>query len=651
MSTPNLLLQNRYRILQLLGAGGMGAVYLAEDLHLPGRRVVVKENRGGDARQFELEAQILATLSHPNLPRVSDHFIESSPIAQTSAVAQPAPGAQYLVMDYIEGQNLHTIIQTRGAIAEAQALAWLDQIIAAVGYLHAHRVIHRDIKPHNIIITPQGNAMLVDFGIAKFLQTGHSTQTGARAATSGYSAPEQYRGGTDARSDVYSLGATLYALLVGNAPPDAQALVTGTAVLVSPRALNPAVSVKDEQAILRAMQLHPAQRFQTVDEMRQALAMRVVVPSRGTRALYADARTNRIFSTPLLIGIIAVIVVLGLCALLGIGGAIIALIQPTITVTPTLARTMTATSTPTLAPRFVTDTPSVTPSATRGITQIPVTRTFTPTRTVMPVAQPRGQIAFAGYRDGNGEIYVMNVETGNVRRLTNHPANDYRAALSSDGRRVAFVSDRDGNPEIYTMNIDGSGLRRLTNNSVTDDYPAWSPDSQQIAFSSKRTGFFEIHVMNADGSGARALTNTRLEEYKPTWSPDASRIAFWSKRDGNDEIYAMNADGSNQINLTRNLAHDLDPAWSPDGRWIAFAGERDGNTEIYVMRADGSDVRRITYHSARDSLPCWSPDGLFIAFTSRRDGNSEIYIVGTDGANLFNLTQNSEGDFDPSWSP
>jgi serine/threonine protein kinase len=642
---PGTILQNRYRILRQLGAGGMGAVYLADDAHLRGRRVVIKENQGGDARQFEFEASTLATLSHPNLPRVSDHFVESSTSAQT------ATGAQYLVMDFVEGQNLHAIIHTRGAIAEMQALAWLDQIFDAVSYLHANRIIHRDIKPQNIIITPQGKAVLVDFGIAKIFQTGQFTHTGARAATSGFSAPEQYRGGTDPRSDVYSLGATLYALLVGNAPPDAMALATGTAVLRAPRALNPAISVSVEQTILRALQLQPAQRFQSVDEMRRALRTLAIAPtSPATYTATVPVPTLKTFPAMPVIGLLAIVALFGLCFVFGIAGLVIALNTATPTISPTLARVAIITETPT-AP---TATPTLTPSATRTRTATPTLRPPTsvpPPPVVSPTPRPRGQIAFAGYRDGNGEIYLMNVETGSVRRLTNHPANDYRAALSPDGHRVAFVSDRDGNAEIYAMNVDGSDLRRLTNNSAPDDYPAWSPTGELIAFSSKRTGFFEIHVMNADGNGARALTNTRSEEYKPTWSPDGSRIAFWSKRDGNDEIYVMNADGSNQVNLTRHSTHDLDPAWSPDGQSIAFAGERDGNTEIYIMSADGGKVRRITNHSARDSLPCWSPDGLFIAFTSRRDGNSEIYIVDVNGANLINLTQNSEGDFDPSWSP
>lgn len=228
MLTPGLLLQNRYQIIRLLGQGGMGAVYQANDLRLQ-RVVAVKENNGGDAQQFQQEAILLANLSHSNLPRVIDHFAEST-------------GAQYLVMDYIEGEDLDTMLTRQGALPETQVLAWLDQILDAVAYLHNHGVIHRDIKPANIKITPSGQAVLVDFGIAKVFQSGRATFSGARAVTPGFASPEQYRGGTDQRSDIYSLGATLYALVTGQTPPDALTLAGRSAMLMPPRSLNSAMS-------------------------------------------------------------------------------------------------------------------------------------------------------------------------------------------------------------------------------------------------------------------------------------------------------------------------------------------------------------------------------------------------------------------------
>jgi Tol biopolymer transport system component len=201
-----------------------------------------------------------------------------------------------------------------------------------------------------------------------------------------------------------------------------------------------------------------------------------------------------------------------------------------------------------------------------------VTRTATFTLTVTAGRQARGQkgqIAFMSTRDHNPEIYVMNVDGTNQRRLTNHTALDEHPAWSPDGTKIAFTSKRDGNDEIYVMNADGTNQRRLTNHRGRDWYPAWSPDGRQIAFVSGRDGNFpEIYVMNADGTGQRRLTNHRRVDWRlehPAWSPDGTKIAFalsWFFN-GSAEIYVMNADGTNVHNLTNHRAFDLHPVWSP----------------------------------------------------------------------------------------
>ena len=272
--TPGTILHTRYSIIRLLGQGGMGAVYLAEDQNLPGRHVAVKENFDPSQSaqdQFKREAVMLARMKHPNLPRVTDHFIEPS-------------GRQYLVMDYVEGEDLDQILTQRGRLLEAEVLGWMEQVFDALEYMHtwvdpasgqSTPVIHRDIKPANIKRTPGGQIMLVDFGIAKY-QTGAGTQTGARAASPGFSPVEQYTGGTDARSDVYALGATLYNLLTGQVPPESPAIAAGTR-LTPPRVLNPGIRPDTERAILRAMQTQAVNRYQTVRDLRQALAPTTVV--------------------------------------------------------------------------------------------------------------------------------------------------------------------------------------------------------------------------------------------------------------------------------------------------------------------------------------------------------------------------------------
>ncbi|NPV57353.1 MAG: SUMF1/EgtB/PvdO family nonheme iron enzyme [Anaerolineae bacterium] len=266
--TAGQVLQKRYRIVKLLGQGGFGAVYRAWDINL-NRVCAVKENLDISPeaqRQFNREAMLLANLSHPNLARVLDYFF------------LPEQG-QYLVMDFVEGLDLQEMLEQRGSFDEAQVLQWMNQVLDGLIYLHRQTppVIHRDIKPANIRITPQGKAILVDFGIAKIWQPGMRTTQGARAVTPGYSPHEQYGSTTtDARTDVYSLAATAYALLTGQVPPEVMDRISGTE-LPAPGSLKPGISPHVSQAILRALEIQPANRFQTVVEFKAALAAPVTV--------------------------------------------------------------------------------------------------------------------------------------------------------------------------------------------------------------------------------------------------------------------------------------------------------------------------------------------------------------------------------------
>ena len=250
---------DRYRIDSLLGQGGMGAVYLAWDtnLEIP---VAIKENLDASAeaqKQFTREAQMLARLAHPNLPRVIDNFII------------PEVG-QYLVMDYVEGEDLQSMLERLGRLPEPQVLIWISQICDALAYLHnqSSPIIHRDIKPGNIKIRPDGRAMLVDFGIAKVYDPSLVTTLGARAFTPGYSPPEQYgTGSTDRRSDIYALGATVYHLLTGMTPPDSIKRMLNRADMSPPRQLNNEISPNLERIILRSTELDTDRRYQSVEEL------------------------------------------------------------------------------------------------------------------------------------------------------------------------------------------------------------------------------------------------------------------------------------------------------------------------------------------------------------------------------------------------
>lgn len=284
------VLHNRYRIVRPLGQGGFGAVYRAEDLNLK-VPCALKENLDywdEALRQFEREALILAGLRHPNLPRVIDYFI------------LPAQG-QYLVMDFVEGYNLQEIIdRVNQPLVEKQVLIWIDQICDALDYLHSQTppIIHRDVKPSNIKVTPAGAAMLVDFGVAKRYSPESKTTEGARAVTPGFSPIEQYgHGTTDHRADIYALGATLYALLTQQRPPESIDRATGTS-LVPPRQFNASISPHVEQAILRAMEMLAADRYNTIREFREALKKPVTLRPGQSQPVPSTPASQRITVGP-----------------------------------------------------------------------------------------------------------------------------------------------------------------------------------------------------------------------------------------------------------------------------------------------------------------------------------------------------------------
>ena len=294
---------------------------------------------------------------------------------------------------------------------------------------------------------------------------------------------------------------------------------------------------------------------------------------------------------------------------------------------------------------------------------------------LMVCVDAQAQIAFSSNRDGNSEIYVMNADGGNQRRLTDNLASDYSPSWSPDGKRIAFVSRRDGHvhpirgwptSEIYVMDADGGNPQNLTNDPHHDYSPSWSPDGKRIVFGSERDRGkdnphnTEIYVMDAGGKNQRNLTNNRTEDMYPAWSPDGERIAFSARREGHVvhnldityEIYVMDADGQNEQRLTKNRNNDWSPSWSPNGEQIAFASDRKGNWEnyeIYVMDADGSNQQKLTNHRGYDWFPSWSPDGERIAFMSERDENTEIYVMDADGGNQQNLTNNPHDDSSPAW--
>jgi len=268
---PGQVLNRRYRIDTQIGQGSLGAVYAGWDLNL-NTASVVKEQRDVSpeaTRKFTRQARALANLRHPGLPYVIDHF------------SLPEQG-QYLVMEFINGQDLQVmLVQSGQGIAEERAIPWLFQVGEALTYLHTQPtpLFHRDVKPANIRVTPQGKVVLVDYGIGLASDPDYAVtsvgsaayNTTALVVGNPYTAPEQFAGYSDARSDLYSLAASFYAALTAHPPRDSRARQAGQP-LPGLRQLNPAISPVVESAILQAMHPDPGQRFQTVKAFQAALA-------------------------------------------------------------------------------------------------------------------------------------------------------------------------------------------------------------------------------------------------------------------------------------------------------------------------------------------------------------------------------------------
>ena len=426
------ILQGRYRVKDLLGSGGMGAVYLATDQKFKDVNVAIKENFAIDKLSVELfktEAEVLRKLHHPNLPKVYDLFFETS-------------GKQYLVMEYIDGEDLQKILQRQGTILETQALVWANDLLKTLDYLHTqpNPILHRDIKPSNIKIASDGRLILVDFGLVKMYTGSAGESLTLRLGTDGYAPPEQAseKEKSSPCSDLYAVGATLYHLLSGKIPLSARERAANPQRLVPLQQLHPEITAKTENLVYKAMALPMAERFQSAREMQQAILSAQQTGRIRLWPLKLPSNTRaETFSMALGVMIIVIGIVLFVNSIIGgsqaspsvslsvtarVTETTLAAVSPTeVTVLPTQTPTApkndpTATQTPTrlLALSSVTPLPTIatptrTPTVTGTATQTPptetaaptltptYTRTSLPTRTRIPTATPivETPIAFA----------------------------------------------------------------------------------------------------------------------------------------------------------------------------------------------------------------------------------------------------------------
>jgi serine/threonine protein kinase/Tol biopolymer transport system component len=697
------LLHKRYRIVEILGQGGMGSVYRAVDENL-GVDVAVKENlftTDEYARQFRLEAVILANLRHPNLPRVTDHFVIGEQ-------------GQYLIMDYIEGEDLRQRMERSGAVSEEEAILIGAGMCDALEYLHTRKpsIIHRDLKPGNVRIAPDGHVYLVDFGLAKLLKGSQATTTGARAMTPGYSPPEQYgTARTDPRTDIYSLGATLYAALTSIIPEDGLARAMDNVELTPIRKRVPKVSRKLAAAVEKAMAVSPDNRFQTAADFKQALLTSNIKTQRlegeplvepapqsdefddDDAPLEPSANGIKLPPTPsnskarkkkkpwsknvwVFFSFLLTALLIGALALIFFWSPITEAARdlwspilfpnqtPVIQATDLPADPLTQTAQVVAGGTETSPTPA--PSATPTITP---TETISPTAT--QVGGGYGQLAIVSSQIGIPQIFLINNDGTGMVQVTNMPDGACQPDWSSDGMRLVFVSpceirqDEYLNSRIYIINIDGSGLVELPIPEGGFE-PVWSPDGGRIAFTSDLSGAFQIYIYNLTDNIITLVTEKSADSSEPDWSrhPAWSRTGTQivytghSQLTGALQIWIMSDAGRGKTRLVLNdvTFWDFQPTWGNDGGTIYFSETTGAQALGWLMQFDYSNrdnqdaVQVLNGEFATDVSA--SPDMGWLAFESTEDGiKYTVHVMKADGTERRVLTDDPALEFDPVWRP
>ena len=658
MLTVGQILQDRYTIEAVLGQGGMGAVYQARDVSLKAP-CVVKElllpaqpsQLASLAEQFQREASILANLRHPNLPRVSNFFLEQ--------------GNYYLVMDLIKGQSLGKLIGATG-LPEAAVLDYADQLLGVLEYIHGQGVLHRDIKPNNVVIQPDGRAVLVDFGLVKIIDGEKTSATMTflhGMGTPAYAPPEQFTGGTDARSDIYSLGGLLYQALCGQAPPMALNRLAGVP-LVPLRQFKKSISPNTERAVMKALELKANDRFQSAAQFRATLPGKNSATARlsGQAAPAGQSVSSRVLAGAAAVcGVLLIALAVFVVSQLSAPASPAPAAAPTVTVAavaaatqlPSAAAQATPTTEPSPTPAAIGTglTPTETPSPTPLLPPLVIDTDNAPhlgilgqweNRTVNQIAwSPDGKVlAGAGYKGLNIRTWSM-PDGGVIGDLAGHTAPVRSAAYSPDGSMVVSGGN-DRTVRLWDARA-GKLLRTLTGHTDQVDSVAFSPDGRTVASASDDNTVRLWRV--SDGALLHTLKGHGKAVVAVAFSPDGNLVASGSL-DNTARLWNV-SDGS----LARELKGHTNWVWclafSPDGSLLA-TGSTDNTIRLWNVN-DGSTVRRLRGHTDFVLSVAFNPGGAILA-SGGKDNSVRLWNVAT-GAPLAKLLGHVSYVGSLAWNP
>jgi Tol biopolymer transport system component/predicted Ser/Thr protein kinase len=679
---------NHYRVLEKLGSGGMGEVYLAEDTRL-NRKVALKvlpalmasdpERR----ERFEREAQAVAALNHPNI--VTIHSVEQ------------AEGLHFIIMELIQGRNLSQLIPPKGLPLTRffdLAIPMADAISAA----HKRGITHRDLKPDNIMLSDDGRVKILDFGLVKLREEGASspmatslptadlTAEGRILGTASYMSPEQAEGRpVDHRSDIFSLGVVLYLMATGTKPFQGESRMSILSAILrdmpsSVTDLNPSLPRHLGRIIRRCLAKNPEERYQTSQDLKNELVeLRKEVDS-GMGDAPAAVAVTKPGGGRSLTWALSGAAVLAAGALAFLGYRLLRAPQPSTSAPPPVQGSFT----------------QLTDQAGEEVT---------------PTLSPDGRmLAFASQAAGNWDIYVQSVSGRNAVNVTkDSTAADIQPAFSPDGQRIVFRSGREGGG-IFMMGVLGDSVVRLTDSGYR---PAWSPNGKEIVYETEgwlepigRQTTAQLWVVSVQTRQTRKISDG--DAVQPAWSPHGTRIAYWSVlgSSGQRDLFSIPSSGGEPVRITEDTALDWDPVWSPDGRLLYFISDRDGSMNIWRVPIDeatgktqgpfqsvtqgvsgsardlwiSADGQQLVYASEvisrnlvkaaldptagkvegepvwvtrgseRITFPDPSPDGEWIAFTLTGK-KEDLFVSRSDGSDRRQLTDDTARDRGARWSP
>jgi serine/threonine-protein kinase len=655
-------LADRYRIEKRVGEGGMAVVYVAEDLKHE-RKVALKLLRpelgvvlGGE--RFLQEIRVTAKLNHPNiLPLFDSGEIE---------------GVLYYVMPYVDGETLVDRLSREGRLPVAEAVDIATEVADALAYAHRIGVIHRDVKPGNILFQA-GQALIGDFGVALGVTDNREeriTQQGLSVGTPEYMSPEQALADqhVDARSDVYSLGCVLYEMLVGRPPHvgksvhDVLAKVTGDTP-AGVRALRKTVPEGVDRVVQRALAKAPDQRISSAEEFSAEL--------RGA-ARAAAGRSARLLR-------------IAGAAMFAVLAAVAAL---------TLTRDNGA--------------QMMTVGQTRRVTHAEGLE-------LDPAVSPGGDmIAFASGPLGHMKLHAKQVTGGRNIALTADVSGHHRwPRWSPDGSQIAFIATDSGRSEVRIVPTSGGPSRMVVQTAGAEHEifgASWSPDGKQLVYGMRGS----IYTIPVDGGESRLLVEM-IDGHSPSWSPDGSRIAFVSGNPtfvfgtfvlGNiapSSLWVVSPADSSAVQVTETTFLHMSPVWTPDGKSLVFVSNHDGSRDIHQLELDDAgrsegtrrrlttglnahtvsiawDATFLSYSVLDMNANIWSiaipdqgpvsassaqpvtddnqsiegisitPDGHWLAYDSDVSGTQDIYRLRLGGGEPEQLTTDPRDDFYPAWT-